>query len=185
MKTGTEKNVKQLSEIFGHNITPSQLSFYSKEIDDLKIDNKKKLQAFRDAPRLFDRFPSIKQLRELITAGVAYEEEAIKKHNEFRVQWAKEETRYAKIKKEFLKVVTQEDINKYVFIWFSECFGKKTVENIGEFGLNLKLFEKQALFDLADCNMDSKKAFQLGKRNAQAARERVKKLSKIDMKRAI
>ncbi len=106
-------------------------------------------------------FPSLSELKNLVSAYSIKRNNSDEQHN---LKFETEQKRLDKIKKQFADVIGMEHLSKYVKTWFIGIWGRDGYDLIQNTGFNFSLWEKPALFDLADAQLNSKRAIEIGKR---------------------
>lgn len=112
-----------------------------------------------------DRFPSIASLIENIRSLVGEKDHKREFADDaFGRKFTQEQLRLDEINKQFEKISTPDVKEKYIKAWFIGVYGKKALDALGSMDMNVGVFEKPAMFDLADAQMNSKRAIEIGRK---------------------
>lgn len=126
-----------------------------------KVDPRALKLACSHAINEIKMFPSLSELKNLISAY------SIKKKNDEEqnlLKWQTEQKRYLKIKNQFDEKLGLQHLGKYVKTWFIGVWGRDAYDKIKQSEFNFSLWEKPALFDLSDAQLNSQRAIEIGKR---------------------
>jgi len=104
-------------------------------------------------------FPSLADLKGLVAV---FEPKKNDEEAQNAMLFEKETKRVEILKEQFDKIIGLQHLERYVRSWFIGVYGKDAFEEIKDSNFAFHLWEKPALFDLADAQMNPKKANEVG-----------------------
>jgi len=153
-------SIRGLSDFFGR-IDEKRIKAYASKIPDCSLDALN--LACSHAINEMRTFPSIAELKGLISLHTRRKQNSDELHNQ---KFEAEQKRLEKIKEQFNEKIGAQYLTKFVKSWYINVYGRHNYDTIKQSGFDFTLFEKCALFDLADGQLNSKRAFEIGKRKA-------------------
>jgi hypothetical protein len=152
--------IRALSDFYGR-IDEKRVKAYASKIPD--VDLSALNLACSHAINEMRMFPSLAELKGLISLHTRRKQDSDEIHNQ---KFGAEEKRLKKIKEQFNETIGSEHLKKFVKSWYINVYGRQNYDTIKQSGFDFTLFEKCALFDLADGQLNSQRAYDIGKRKA-------------------
>jgi hypothetical protein len=153
-----KKGLQVLNHSFGGKQPIQRIEIYAKSFIEKGIDPDVCYKRCKEASSWFTEFPSQKELLGFIRNY--HDDEVVKEKTKEEKQLESESKSYEKIKKMFLSKYDQAKLNSIVTKWVNGVYGG--TENLINAGFEISLFEKPALFDLAQATGDLDRAIEIG-----------------------
>ena len=150
-----------------------RLRQFAADFADLGIKHRHLEEVFEFLKVELDYFPSYKEIyahtKKYINSGAHDEEQARLAHQAQIL--SKEALRLSDITSKYeSKMAGRKSLLEYIEYWYSLTYGSDQVALLKEYGLELSLFAKPALFDLEESGWDFTKLAEICRTKAQKAR---------------
>lgn len=106
-------------------------------------------------------FPSLSELKNLINV---FNPKRKTTEQEDLLKFQQEQKRLFQLKEKFAEIIGLQYLSKYIKTWFIGVYGMNAYELIMQSEFDFSLWEKPAMFDLAEAQMSSENAIKIGKR---------------------
>jgi len=155
--------LRQHSEFYQFKPAESVVKKYAEKLESISIGAiKKALDEI--AENAGSRFPTLGDIKSIARSHAPSKVELEDIENKKKYQ--DEEKRFIENKTRIIKSVGQEAYDKYFNYWFKEFLGEDLSKELSEYGLTKNIFQKSAVFDLVDAQMNIPNAIKIMQRKS-------------------
>jgi len=165
-KMAIKRSLDTMNTSFGGSQKDARLEYYTKELFNSRFNRDQILKGLLEAPKRFKYFPSLSELLETIPLYSDRvkdkEKEMLAMEENSRLARAERE-KESRLREKYNALYGEDAMNKFYQLYYKNVFGDNLSDGAAKYGLELRSFQRCALFDLESGEGNSTRAIEIGR----------------------